>query len=400
VLVAPIAYLAVHGKTSSDALRIVVRKQRKRQGKAAAMAAESLTQIRVVKAFGAEEQTIGRYESNADQEEREGLRAAALAASIERRADTMGGVGSALVLVVGALRVIAGVVTVGELTVLVSYAKSFFKPLRKISSELTRVAKASAVTERLLEVLRVEPEDHSSGKDAPRFEGEIEFEDVSFGYQGGRKVLRESSIRIAPGQLVALMGGNGEGKSTFLSLILRLLEPDSGRVLIDGHPICGFRLDSYRHRLAYVPQDLRLFSGSVAENIRYGRIEASDADVRLAADLAQLSPVLDRFPAGYETELGEGAATLSTGEARRLMLARAAVRDADVLLLDEPFAGLDPDARPLVGRSIRAIARGKTTIVVTHGDLECLEPDLIVELNGGKLRTHVVESARPERKQQ
>jgi ATP-binding cassette subfamily B protein len=164
-------------------------------------------------------------------------------------------------------------------------------------------------------------------------------------------------------------------------------------VLIDGLPVTNYRLDSYRQRMAYVPQDLRLFSGSVADNIRFGRTDASDAEVREAAQMAFFGQVVERLPAGYETEIGEGASTLSTGEARRLMLARAAVRDADVLLLDEPFAGLDAEALPAVGRSIRAIAQGRTTIVVSHGYLEHLRPDIVIELEGGQLLTRTFELA-------
>ncbi len=306
----------------------------------------------------------------------------------------LGGIGSGLVLVMGALRVLSGSLTVGELTVLVSYSKSFFKPIRKISSELTRVAKASAVTERLLEVLRVEPEEHNSGVEAPRFAGEILFEKVSFRYKGGREILSGTSVEVAPGELVAITGGNGEGKSTLISLLLRLLVPGTGRILVDGHPIDGYRLDSYRRRLAYVPQDLRLFSGSVFDNIRFGRPDANDAQVRAAAQLALFGPVVDRLPAGYDTELGEAAATLSGGEARRLMLARAAVRDADVLLLDEPFTGLDIDALPVVGRSIRAIAQGRTTLVVTHGHLSHLQPDVVIELEDGQLHRTVLQDTQ------
>jgi ATP-binding cassette subfamily B protein len=385
VLLAPVIALFLKGRKSNADLRTAVRKQRRSQGESAAIAAESLSQIHVVKAYGAEEQAVGRFASNADNEERQGLRAASIAAAIERRAETSGAIGSGLVLVVGALRVLSGSMTVGELIVLVSYAKSFFKPLRKISSELTRVAKASAVTERLLEVLRVQPEDHHMGIEAPRFRGEIQFENVTFGYVEGRQVLSGASIRIAPGQLVALMGGNGQGKSTFLSLILRLLEPSTGRVLIDDLPVSTYQLDSYRSRLAYVPQDLRLFSGSVADNIRFGKTDASDDDIRAAAELASFSQVVEGLADGYESELGEGGSTLSAGEARRLMLARAAVRDADILLLDEPFAGLDSEAMPAVGRSIRDIARGRTTIVVTHDGLANLQPDVVIELDDGLL---------------
>ncbi|MGI8516767.1 MAG: ABC transporter ATP-binding protein [Acidimicrobiia bacterium] len=385
VLAVPLIHMALEGPSNASQLRDAVRKQRKRQGKSAAMAAESLTQIRLIKAYGAEQLATGKFRASNEREESDGLKAAVIAARIERRSETLSGLGTALALMNGAFRVWSGALSVGELVVLLSYAKSFFKPMRKISSELTRVAKASAVTERILEVLRIEPEDHTAGVPTPRLEGRIEFEDVSFTYPNGRKVLTHLDLMIEPGRVVALMGGNGQGKSTLLSLLLRLVEPDEGRVLVDGYPLKEFQLDSYRGRIGYVPQGLQLFSGTLADNIRFGRVDATDQEVAAAARQAILDDVLARFSEGLETEVGEGASSLSAGEARRLMLARAAVRDADLLLLDEPFAGLDVDSIPAVGRAIRAIASGRTTIVITHGHLEHLQPDMIYELFDGRL---------------
>jgi ATP-binding cassette, subfamily B, bacterial len=390
VLIAPFVYMWIQGRRSAGELRKAVRRQRKNQGESAAMAAESLAQIRVIKAYGAEDLAVDTFDSSSTREEGEGFKAARIAAGIERKMEVVGGVGSGLVLLVGALRAVSGAITVGDLVVLVSYGKSLFKPLRKISAEVTRLAKASAVTERILEVMDVEPEDHRAGVDAERFAGEIAFEKVTFSYHDGRRVLDQTDLFIPSGWLVALVGGNGQGKSTSLSLILRLFEPESGSVTIDGRPVGEFRLDSYRKRMAYVPQDLRLFSGSIADNIRFGRPEATDEEIRHAISQAHFDEVVDRLEDGIDTQLAEGGSTLSGGEARRLMLARAAVRDADVLLLDEPFAGLDPAARPAVARSIRGIADGRTTLVVAHGDLEDLEPDMVVELDGGTLRPVMV----------
>jgi ATP-binding cassette, subfamily B, bacterial len=386
VLLVPMIHMWIMGKRSARELRKAVRRQRTNQGASAAMAAESLSQIRVIKAYGAEDLAVDTFDSSSLREEGEGFKAAEIAAGIERRMAILAGVGSGLVLLVGGLRVLSGLITLGDLVVLVSYAKSLFKPLRKVSAEITRLAKASAVTERVLEVLDTQPEDHTAGEEPGRFVGDITFEQVSFSYPGGRQVLHKADLVVPSGSLVAITGGNGEGKSTSLSLILRLFEPDSGRVLIDGRPVSDFRLDAYRSRTAYVPQDLRLFSGSIADNVRFGRPDATDHQIMSAIVAAHFDSVVARLKDGIDTQLGEGGSSLSGGEARRLMLARAAVRDADVLLLDEPFAGLDPDARPAVARSIRGISAGRTTLVIAHGDLAELEPDLVVELKHGKLR--------------
>jgi ATP-binding cassette subfamily B protein len=168
---------------------------------------------------------------------------------------------------------------------------------------------------------------------------------------------------------------------------LRLLGPDSGEVLLDDAPIQWYRLSSYRDRFAYVPQDIQLFGATVRENVLYGRPDASSQEIEEAARLALLDEVVERLPDGYDTVLGEAGATLSGGEARRLMLARAALRHARILLLDEPMAGLDPQARPVVARAIRQMAAGRTTLVVTHEPVEEVDPDLVVHLEDGEIRS-------------
>ncbi|MDH4115947.1 MAG: ABC transporter ATP-binding protein/permease [Acidimicrobiia bacterium] len=387
-LAGPLLYLWVTSRESAREMKAAVRLQRKSQGAAAAMAAETLSQIRVIKAYGAEDLAVSTFNETSVKEEGEGFRAARIGADIERRMEGLAGWGSGIVLAVGGLRVLAGAITVGDLVVLVSYGKSLFKPLRKLSAEIARLAKAAAVTERILDILDREPEDPRLGAGVSSFRGEIEFRDVQYGYSPHRRVLDGASLVIPEGRLVALVGANGEGKSTVLSLLLRLFEPEGGQISIDGRSIAEFRLDEYRRRMAYVPQDLRLFAGSVADNIRFGKPDATDVEISAAVGAAHFADVVGRLCGGMATELGEGGATLSGGEARRLMLARAAARQADVLLLDEPFAGLDPESRPAVARSIRGIAAGRTTIVVAHGDLDDLDPDMVVRLRDGKLEAY------------
>ena len=185
--------------------------------------------------------------------------------------------------------------------------------------------------------------------------------------------------------LIMLKGENGSGKSTLLSLLLRLHSPESGTISIDGHRIESFDLADYRSHIAYVPQELALFGGTVRDNIIYGKPSASDSEVERAAALALFGAVADRLPERYDTILNEDGGSLSGGEARRLMLARAAIRDASILLLDEPLAGLDPEARRTVAQAISRIATCRTTLVVHHGDLEDLDPDLVVSLSRGHL---------------
>lgn len=382
---APVPGLLFTLRRSSRKLSDVTRKQRRKEGGAAAMAAETLRQIRLVKAYASEGRATREFTRHSRAGERAGAKAARLAAGMGRQSELLASFGVAAVLLVGARSVLDGVLTPGELLVLVSYTRSLYKPLRGLTKEGARLAKASACAERLLEVLRIPAEPADSGRQAPAFAGRIAFRDVTYTWPGGVTAVRDLSFDIEPGALAALTGPNGSGKSTALSLLLRLVEPDRGSILVDGREVSGYSLDSYRSRFAYVPQEVQLFGATVRENILYGRPDAGEEEIRSAAELALLDGVVARLPRGYDTVLEEAGASLSGGEARRLMLARSALRDARILLLDEPLAGLDPEAAATVARAVRRVASGRTALVISHGDVDALEPDILLHLEAGRL---------------
>jgi ATP-binding cassette subfamily B protein len=255
-----------------------------------------------------------------------------------------------------------------------------YKPIGKLTGEGARVGKATACALRVLDLLDQPVEDPAVGIPADALEGPIDLFDVSHAYPDGRRSLTGLSVRFPPGALTAIVGENGTGKSTLLALLLRLHRPTSGHIRIGGVPIERYQLSSYRQRIGYVPQELALFGGTIRDNIAFGRPGATDAQIAAAADAALLTPVIDRLPAGLDTVLDEGGTSLSGGQARRVMLARAAVRDASILILDEPLTGLDPAARATVARAITNIGRGRTTLVIHHGDLDELAPDHRLEL--------------------
>ncbi len=379
---------------SSQKLKDVTRKQRRREGAAAAFASESLQQIRLVKAYAAEERTTDSFARQAGAGERASLKSTRITAKMSWITEALTGAGLALVLLVGARKVLQDQISVGELLVFTTYARSVYKPLRKLSSEGGRLAKATACAGRLLEVLDIRPEEASTGRPAINFDGEVELRHVRYRYpENGVWALRGLSFRLPAGSLAVLSGPNGSGKSTTISMLLRLVSPDSGQVLIDGHDAASFRLDEYRNQFAYVPQDVLLFGVSIRDNILYGRPDADADAVQEAARLALVDDVIERV-GGYDAMLGENGATLSGGEARRLMLARAAVRDARIVLLDEPLAGVDPEARALVASAIRRIAAGRTTIVVNHGPADEISPDTVINLADGRV-TRPIRRLRP-----
>ncbi|HEX8098842.1 MAG TPA: ABC transporter ATP-binding protein [Actinomycetota bacterium] len=383
----PLPLLGIQLVRLSRRLRGELGDQFRHEAKAASLASETLRQISLVKAFVAEKRLTKTYAKVSRRGERKGVAAALTSGRMNFTIELLTGIGLAAVLFFGALDVLSGRLSVGTLVVLATYARSLYKPLRKAPNEGEDLSKAMASTKRLVEVLRVPTEEYGAGRSAPRFRGEITLRDVRFAYRDGIEALRGVTLEVPPGALVVVQGPNGSGKSTLLAILLRLLQPDAGRLLIDDEPATSFELQSYRRRFAYVPQHVQLFGATVRENIAYGRPDASDEEIEEAAGVTLFDEVARRLPDGYEQVLGEGGATLSGGEARRLMLARGALRDARVVLLDEPLAGLDPAARETVARAIRGLAAERTTFVVSHGDAWEVEPDMVVRMADGTVQS-------------
>lgn len=376
----PIPLLWISVERSSSAIKTAVGKQRRKEGAIAADATEALGRIGLIKAYAAEGQTAAEFRNLARSAERATMAAAKQSARMSRMTEVLTGAGIAVVLIAGVTQVRAGVITVGELVLVISYTRMLYKPIRKLTTEGARLAKATASALRVMDVLDLPVEDGLSGVPIGSLMAGITFDQVSHTYPDGRTSIVDLSFHIPARSIVAIVGENGSGKSTVLSLLLRLYQPDSGEIRIGDVPIGDLRLHSYRNQIAFVPQELTLFSGTIRENIAFGKPDATDEEIETAATLALLDPVLERLPDGLDTELDEGGSSLSGGQARRVMLARAAVRDTSILLLDEPLSSLDYEAQQTVAAAIRSIAAGRTTIVVHHGDLDTIAPDYRLEL--------------------
>lgn len=381
VALVPLPLLWISLERTSKEVRKAAGKQRRKEGAIASQAAESLRQIGLIKAFAAEARATEQFVDRARRTEKASMAAARNSAKMGRTTEIITGMGVALVLVAGALRVRSGALSPGELVLVISYTRMLYKPVRKLSGEGARIAKALACANRIMDLLERPVERDDVGDPVGRLAGHIEFRGIGHRYEDGRYAIGYLNAAIPAGSLVAVTGENGTGKSTLLALLLRLQRPSEGRITVDGVDISTLQLSSYREQLAYVPQELALFAGTIRDNIRFARPDATDEEILAAADAALFTPVLERLPDGLDTELQEAGGSLSGGQARRLMLARAALRDASVLLLDEPLAGLDPDARLLVARAISNIADGRTTLVVHHGDLDELRPDYELNLD-------------------
>ena len=375
-------------------IQAVARRQRQREGALAATAAESLSAIKVVQALSLES-TLERTFSNQNEASlREGVKATRLSSALERSVDLAVAVAMALVVWWGSRLALAGAITPGELVLFVFYLKSAFKPLRDLAKYTGRIAKATASGERVLDVLEHTPAigDRPDALHGRLFRGHVRFEEVSFEYEPATEVLRGVDFEVLPGARVGLAGPSGGGKSSLAGLLLRLYDPVRGRITIDGRDLRDYSLESVRAQISVVLQESVLFAVSARENIAYGAPGASDEQIEAAARLANAHAFVAALPEGYDTILGERGATLSGGERQRIAIARAALRDAPIVILDEPTTGLDRENARAVGEALDRLACGRTTFLIAH-DLATIEDaDLILFLEDGR----IVERGRHE----
>ncbi|MBO0712562.1 MAG: ABC transporter ATP-binding protein, partial [Acetobacteraceae bacterium] len=349
-------------------IRSNAHKQRKREGQVAAVMHEALSAMSVVQLHGAEEREQERFHEINRRSLKQGVKGARLEAQMNRSVELALAGGTVVIVWLGTLRALHGAITPGDLIVFVSYLRAAYRPLRRTSKSVQRSAKALSAAERIVEILNTQPDVHDSpdAQPAPALHGEVTFDHVSFAYEPGRTVLHDISFTVVPGRRVAIVGATGSGKSTMLSLLPRLFDPASGRVLIDGTDTRNFTLESLRAQVSIVQQEPILFGLSVAENIRYGCPEATDEQVRQAASAAGMDDFVDRLPEGYDTVLAERGASLSGGQRQRVTIARALVRTSPILLLDEPTTGLDAATESGILDALEELMQDTTTLLVTH----------------------------------
>jgi ATP-binding cassette subfamily B protein len=366
----------------------VSRTQRKAEGALASLATESLGAMAVIQSYSLEDRMQERFGGSNEKSLRDGVAAKRLSAGLERTTDVLVGVATGLVLYVGARQVLAGDLTPGELTVFLTYLKTAFKPMRDIAKYTGRIAKAAASGERIVDVLEVAPElrDAPWARPAPPLRGYVTFDDVHLSYVPGHPVLRGLSFRARPGERIAVVGPSGAGKSTIGSLLSRLRDPDAGTVSFDGHDLRDLTVASVRAQVSIVLQDSVLFAASVRDNIALGvDREVSDAELEDAARLAGAHGFVSALPEGYDTVVGERGSTLSGGQRQRIAIARAALRNAPVVVLDEALTGLDEGTEAEVTAALGRLTAGRTTFVITHDLAAARDADRVLWLEEGRL---------------
>ncbi len=383
--VAPLLFAVTYSNTRRS--KKAMREVRKKESEIVSRLQEVLSSIGVIKALAREDYEQQRLEEESSESVQIALRARSLKARLSPMVGIIVAAGTALVLWFGGRLVLNGALSAGSLIVFIWYLGKMFKPMQDFAKMMDSYSKASVGYERISEVFDTEPQvvDAPDALPAPRFHGQIEFENVSFSYTSGRLVLRDISFRVQPGQLVALVGPTGAGKTTIASMIGRFYDPDSGSVKIDGQDVREYQQKSLRDQMSFVLQESILFRAPVWQNVAYGNPRATRRQIYRAAEMACADEFIRSLPDGYDTVIGERGVTLSGGQRQRIAIARAIIRNTPILVMDEPSTGLDAASEKHVFEGLAHLMEGKTTVVIAHRFSTIQRADAIYLIKGGRI---------------
>jgi ABC-type multidrug transport system fused ATPase/permease subunit len=348
---------------------------------------ETFSSIRLVKGFAREQHETARYAAAGGETMRARIALTWQQSLFGVLVGTITIAGTALVLVVGGMHVLSGKLMVGSMFVVINYLGAVYGPLSTIAHTTGQLQGAVAGARRVREMLALTPETALApgAITATDIRGEVRYDNVGFSYPDGAEVLHDITFTAQPGQMIAIVGLTGAGKTTLVSLIPRFYDATVGRILVDGVDVRQYEIRSLRERIAIVPQDPVLFSGTIADNLRYGRLDAAMEEIEEAARAAHAHEFVSHLPKGYETQVAEAGAGLSGGERQRLSVARAILKNAPILILDEPTSSLDSISEEIVFEALRKLRAGRTTIVIAHRLSTVRDADSILVLDGGRI---------------
>jgi ATP-binding cassette subfamily B protein len=367
---------------SADAYRVT----REKVAAITAYLQETLSGIRVVRIFAQERRHEQRFSELNDENRDANMRTVNLNAAYFPAVELLSAVATVAILIYGGHQVVQGAVSIGVLASFVFYLQSFFDPIQQLSQLYTTYQAGMAALDKIFDLLDEQPDlkDRPDAIDLDQLRGEIRFEDVTFSY-GDAPALSNISLTVPPGQTVALVGATGAGKSTVAKLVARFYDPDSGRILVDGHDLRDVSERSLRSQLGVVPQEGYLFSGTIAENIGFGRSGATPEEIGEAARAVGAEEFIERLPDGYETEVGERGGHLSAGQRQLVAFARAAAADPRILILDEATSNVDVHTESRIEQGLRRLLAGRTAIVIAHRLSTIRNAGRIVVLEGGRI---------------
>jgi ABC-type multidrug transport system fused ATPase/permease subunit len=348
---------------------------------------EDVSGVRVVQSLSRENENLGQFNEVNRAHLDANVSAVKLEALMMPMVQILTGVSFAIVIIVGGFQVLDGVMTVGVLVSFLLYVQRFFEPVLELSMQYTELQRAMASGARIFELLDVEPEiqDRPGAIELPPVKGEIIFKDVNFGYEPDKDILHDINLSIKPGETVALVGQTGSGKSSLVSLAARFYEVEKGRVTVDGYDIQSVTQQSLRKQIGIVPQDPILFSGTIEENIKYGKKDATRDEVIEVARMVGAHTFVTRLEQGYDASVGQRGGNLSAGQRQLICLARAILTDPRILILDEATSNVDTNTERIMQRALRKLTKGRTTITIAHRLSTVTRADRIIVLDKGKI---------------
>jgi ATP-binding cassette subfamily B multidrug efflux pump len=374
----------------SRRVRQAFRQTRKTIGEVSAELQENIAGVREVQAFHREKESLEEFRAVSERNRAANVQAETLTAGFMPLLDVLSTIALAIVIGYGGYLVLhfdPPLVSIGVIVAFLTYVRRFYQPIRELTQLWAQMQAAVAGAERVFDLLDTKPDvvDAPGAIELPLVQGRVEYDHVSFGYTDEQKVLEDICLTIEPGRTVALVGPTGAGKTTMVNLLARFYDVKEGAIRIDGYDIRQVTLSSLRKQIGIVPQDTFLFSGSVMENIRYGRLEASDEEVIEAAKLANAHSFIERLPNGYQTEVGERGVTLSRGNRQLLAIARAILKDPRILILDEATSSVDTRTELLIQRALAKLLEGRTSLVIAHRLSTIRNADEIVVIKDGRI---------------
>ncbi len=371
----------------SKRTRVGFRQQQEHLGTLNGLVEETVTGQRVVKAYAQEKRVIAEFDRANQELKKAATRAQTYAGFMGPVMNMVNNTSLAVVVGVGSLMALRGLATIGTIATFINYSRQFGRPLGQIANLYNTIQSAIAGAERVFQIIDEVPElpDAPDARPLAGIEGDVLFDDVSFGYDREVPVLKHISLHAGPGQVIALVGPTGAGKTTIVNLLSRFYDVDRGRILIDGHDIRAVKQDDLRRQLGIVLQDTFLFADTLMENIRYGRLDATDEDVLAASRLANADPFIRRLPQGYQTRLSERGSNLSEGQRQLLSIARAVLANPSILILDEATSSVDTRTEKHIQEAMLSLMAGRTTFVIAHRLSTIRDADQILVINSGEV---------------
>ncbi|MCW5853546.1 MAG: ABC transporter ATP-binding protein [Anaerolineae bacterium] len=349
--------------------------------------AENINGVRVVQAFSREPRNLARFMELNRAHQQANLRSALLSGVFFPGVDILGSIATILVILYGGGQVLRGELTPGVLVAFVLFVERFFEPIRDLAQRYNTLQNTMSSSERLFELLDTPPafSDAPNAYDLPPVQGAVELRDVTFSYDGRKPVLKHISLQVQPGMTVAFVGETGAGKSSIVSLLSRFYEIDQGQILIDGHDVQKIRMASLRSQMAVVLQQPFLFAGSISDNIRYGRLNATDAEIQAAAEAVGAHQFIMGTEQGYQTKISEGGTNLSVGQRQLVSFARALLADPRILILDEATSSVDTQTEQIIQAALKRLLQGRTAFVIAHRLSTIVNADLICVVDHGEI---------------